>query len=415
MRQGMPLTVIVILAHCFGLAAAQDGCLPQNCEAPGCANWLTSDELALQSLRQQPLWGDLKYSVGGELRYRYMDEINRLRPLGELRRDTYQLWRFTPFVEVGNDWIKGYVEAIDAPIFNEDLPKLPIDENRTDLVQYYLDVKLLEFDGDPLRFRYGRQTLLYGAQHLISPLGWSNTYRTFEGGKAYYTSSDWNVDAFSVRPSNGAASAQVFRPTSFDIANQDILFSGVYATYKKAPNGVLDLYWLWLNVDEQVLTDIDGNRHTIGARYAGSKPVKDGDKVLATWNWDLESAFQFGEDDFRSGGRDLNVSAGFVSTIGGVTLNDIPWSPSIKGVFWWGSGDRNPNDGQIHTVTTLYPLGHAYWGLIDNFNGANLLDYSIQLAAKPTKKLTLGCDWHWFDKASARTSFTMSVERPWAT
>jgi hypothetical protein len=84
-----------------------------------------------------------------------------------------------------------------------------------------------------------------------------------------------------------------------------------------------------------------------------------------------------------------------------MTANRVPWSPTIKGLFWWGSGDNNPADGHINTVTTLFPLGHAWWGLIDNFNGANLLDYSLQLSVQPTEKLNLATHWHWFDKANA--------------
>jgi hypothetical protein len=47
-------------------------------------------------------------------------------------------------------------------------------------------------------------------------------------------------------------------------------------------------------------------------------------------------------------------------------------------VLKYGSGDDDPTDGDNNTVSTLYPLGHAYWGIIDNLNGQNLLDYSLQ-------------------------------------
>src|SRR5690606_13763601 len=40
------------------------------------------------------------------------------------------------------------------------------------------------------------------------------------------------------------------------------------------------------------------------------------------------------------------------------------------------------------------------WGLLDNFNGANLLQYGVQGTIKPHKKLTLLTAWHWFDKAN---------------
>ena len=409
-------TVVELVGHVLPTSGpfCDDSCLPpvtdrcdstSSCDSCGthglCGKdgWLSSDEPLLKDYRNQTLFGDVKYSVGGELRYRYMDEHNRLRPQGAARRDTYQLWRFTPFMEVGNDWIKGYVQGIDASAFDEDLPILPIDENRWDLLQYYVDARLIELDGGDVRGQLGRIFLNYGDQHLISPLGWANTYRNFEGAKLYYSGDDWSIDGFVVRPNNGAAAPSVFRPQSFDQPDQSVVFSGIYATYKKAPNGTVDLFWLWNKEDQPFLNRQDGNRHTLGARYAGTKPVKNCETTVRTYMWDLQGAWQFGTDDFGAG-LDQDVNAGFLSAISGVTFNEVRWSPSIKGVFWWGSGDDDPNDNNINTVNTLYPLGHAYWGLIDNFNGANLLDYSIQASVKPADKVTLAAHMHWFEKAN---------------
>jgi len=362
---------------------------------------LFGDKPALHSLRNRPVgWGGLTFSAGGQLRHRHMDERFRLRPQGAVRRDIYELWRFTPYLQVGNDWITGYVQAIDASIFNEDIPKVAIDENRADLLQYYLDINVWDFDGRPVHLRYGRQVLKYGNQRLVSPLPWGNTFRNFEGFRMYYADETWSLDGFAVQPVNGAA-GNTFRPRSFDTPDQSAWFSGVYATYKQAPFGTLDLYWLWLAEEQPKLNRQDGRRHTIGARYAGKRPGFSKDPRFShTWFWDAEGAWQFGEDDFQNGGEDLTVNAGFVTAIAGVTMDRLPWQPTLKGVFWWGSGDDDPADGDINTVTTLFPLGHAHWGLIDNFNGANLLDYSAQFFVKPTKKLTYLAAWHWFDKAS---------------
>jgi len=380
------------------------GC-DQTAPAAACGDeecFLYSDTPLLSFMRDRPL-GDSgwKYSVGGELRHRYMDEHNRLRPRGTETRHRYNLWRFAPYLEMSNGWLTGRVQGIDASIFGEDIPALPIDENRWELLQYYLDVKFLEEENGAAHLRYGRQFLLYGDQHLVSPLAWSNTYRNFQGGRLYWEGENWNIDGFVVNPVNGAASPQAFRPNNFDQPDESVIFSGVYATYKNAPNGVMDLFWLWNEEDEPVTDRQDGSRHTIGLRYAGDYAVKEHGDVVRTWDWNLLGGWQFGDDSFIEGGFDQDVNAGFISTIGGVTFNDVAWSPKLTGLFWWGSGDSNRADGDINTVFTYYPLGHAYWGLIDNFNGANLLDYSLQGSVKPAKQLTLAAHWHWFDKASA--------------
>jgi hypothetical protein len=360
---------------------------------------LFGDEPLLGFLKNKPIGCDWTVSVGGELRYRYMDESDRLRPGGP-GQTTYDLWRFTPSIELKQgDAFTAFVQAIDASIFNEEKPVTGIDENRSDLLQFYADFKIAEGEEGTLRGRVGRQFLQYGSQHLVSPLGWSNTFRNFEGAKLYYTSADWNIDAFITRPVNEAA-GNVSRRTSADHPDQSRFFSGVYTTWKGTENQTLDLYWLWSDENSDDAAIIDGDRHTIGARWEGKQAVKECDRVVGTWNWELEGAYQFGEESFR-GGIDQDIQAGFVSSVLGYTWNDIAWTPSLKGVFWYGSGDDNPTDGKNNTVSTLFPLGHAHWGIIDNFNGSNLLDYSFQGSVKPTSKLSIVSALHWFEKADA--------------
>ncbi|MDA1016600.1 MAG: alginate export family protein, partial [Planctomycetota bacterium] len=196
------------------------------------------------------------------------------------------------------------------------------------------------------------------------------------------------------------AAGNIFRPEQADHPDQSRWFSGVYSTYKGVQNQTIDFYWLWLKEDEDHVAQIDGNRHTIGARWEGKQPVKECCEVVGTWLWELEGAYQFGDETFR-GGVNADIQAGFVSGVMGYTFNNVPWTPTIKSVVWYGSGDDNPGDGTNNTVNTLFPLGHAYWGIADNLNGQNLLDYSIQTALKPAKKLSLAGQLHWFFKAEA--------------
>lgn len=376
------------------------GCGCNSCKEGHWTDYLCGDKLLLGGLRGNELFcSGWTYSAGGALRYRYLHEQNRLRPPGP-GLSSYDQWRFTPFLDLNyGDRFTARVEAIDAETFNEDLATLPIDENEWDLLQAYVDVKVADLDGGPLRFRYGRQTLLYGGQHLVSPLAWANTFRNFEGFKAYYQGEDWNVDAFAVQPVNGAARGAIFNVQQFDTPDQSVWFSGIYSTYKKFGNSSLDLYWLWYNQRERRGNRQDGNRHTIGARINGKRAVKVCDEAHRTWAWDLEAAYQFGEDNFLNSAIEENVGAGFIALDLNHTWNKVPWSPNVKGLLYYGSGDPDPTDGQNNTVFTQFPLGHAYWGLIDQFSGQNLVDYSLQASVKPMKKLTLLGAYHYFDKA----------------
>jgi Alginate export len=358
---------------------------------------IVGDELLLQKFRDQEAHG-LKYSIGGDLRYRFMDERNRLRPGGPGKSD-YNLWRFTPYISVGNEYVKAHVQAIDASIFGIDPPYTPlsIDRNRSDLLQAYVDVTLLDLENGSLTYRYGRQFLNYGSQRLLSPLAWANTYRNFEGHKLMAVNGDWSVDAFAVQNLNGA-SGSINRPYSFDQADQSRWLLGAYATYTGVPNNSLDLYYLFFDETQSSATAIDGTRHTIGMRVAGKKPVKECDKVVGTWNWDLEGAYQFGEDNFGSPVY-RDVQAGMAGAVGGYTFNSLPWSPGVGGIFYWASGDDAGTTGDVNTFYSMYPLGHAWWGQIDNFGGMNLLDYGVQGTLNPHKKFKFVGQWHWFDLA----------------
>lgn len=388
-----------------------DGCGESGCGEVGACNYkvldlktlfdsVAGDELLLHDWKNQKV-GDFTYSVGGELRYRHMNERNRLRPGGP-GQSSYELWRFTPFLQANyNNFIGGYVQAIDSSMFGLDAPYTPtsIDVNRTDLLQLYAELNLGEVGEGEVKYRYGRQLLQYGNQRLLSPLGWANTYRNFEGHKLMYTSGDWDVDAFLMQSVNGASGAP-FRPYSYDQADQSRQIGGVYSTWKGWENSTVDFYYLYLDEKDASASLMDGTRHTIGSRVAGKQPVKNGDTLIGTWNWDLEGAFQFGEDNFGSPAY-RTVQAGMLSALGGYTFEDVTWKPGFGGIFYWGSGDKNPTTGKITTFDTLYPLGHAYWGQIDNLSGQNLLDYGVQASVKPHEKLSVVTQWHYFEQAQA--------------
>lgn len=426
------LTYFVIAISCFvGIEnlQANDAVKPsddvkpcgEGCGAPLCsgnsclsADWLKGESSLFDEFNRKNDNG-WSYSVGAQLRHRYMDESNRLRPGGPAD-SSYNLWRFTPHLRVKyNDIFEGYAEAIDASAFGYDAPLFPlgIDQNRADLLQAYVDLKIADVEGGgSVKYRYGRQLLKYGSQHLLSPLAWSNTFRNFEGHKVMYSGSEWDIDGFHMNSVNPAAGG-TFRPTSFDHADQSRTISGVYSTYKGIKDHTLDMYWLWFQEDQRAVNRMGGDRHTIGARLAGGQAIKECDKVVGTWKWDLEGAWQFGKDDFLTG-VNQDVSAGFLSLLAGYTFNDVTWSPTVNGIFYWGSGDSNPADGEINTFYSLYPLGHAYWGIIDNFSGQNLLDFGISTSVKPTEKLTVLAAWHAFRAAETADNLYNIAGAPFA-
>lgn len=385
-----------------------------------------------EELKNMPLFGDdcgpsgITLSYGGEIRHRYMDEDNRLRPLGPGQapgRSTYDLYRWRQYVDLkwGQDF-RVYVEGIDASIFNNDLVVTGIDKNRWDLQNAFFDLKIAERDDKPVYFRAGRQELLYGTpsgvspgQQVISPLDWANTRRNFEGFKLFSKGDTWDVDLFAVRPVNTAnptgpgGGRPAAGPTAavntwdnrFDHADSTRWYSGVYSVYRGMKDNTFEPYYVWLQTDSanHVASWADGNRHTLGLRWTMTKPVKDEcDQPWLVFATDTEGAYQFGEDN----GAD--VQAGFFTTKIGTTFSQVKWTPQLTFIYYWGSGDSNPTDGKNSTYDILVPLNHAYWGIIDNVAGQNLNDIALQGTIKPHAKLTGVAAMHWFtlDQAADR-------------
>lgn len=390
-------------AGCGDGCADLEGCGESSC-GESCTldphelfNKFAGDDSIFAELKGQKL-GGMTYSVGGELRHRFMNEDNRLRPPGG--NAEYSLWRLTTFLDLKvNDRVGAFVEGIDASAWQEgDAPysRVGIDVNRLDFLRYYGELTLLKEKDYSLKYRYGRQFLKYGAQRLLSPLGWSNTYRNFEGHKLLYSGSNWNIDGFHMKSVNAAAGGSGFNTNKLDSPDNDRTISGIYSTYKGLESSTLDLYWLHFDEENASVARHDGNRHTLGMRLAGSQAIKECDKLVGTWAWDLEGAYQFGNDNF--GGVNKDVSAGMAAATLGYTFNEAKWTPSLKAFYYWSSGG-DPNGGTNNTFYTMYPLGHAYWGLIDNFSGQNMHDVGLTASMKPHKKLSLALSYHHFEKA----------------
>ncbi len=154
----------------------------------------------------------------------------------------------------------------------------------------------------------------------------------------------------------------------------------------------LEPYYIVLDTDhgKDAAPLANGDRHTLRLRWLVTKPIMDG----LVFNGDTEGGYQFGQDGGDS------VQAGFFTTKLGITMAKVPWSPTLGVVYYYGSGDSNPADGTNSTFSQLFPLGHAYWGIIDNLSGQNLNQIGLQGTVKPTDKLTFVSAMHWFDVAN---------------
>ncbi len=311
---------------------------------------------------------DITWDFSGQYRMRYHREQNH-RGLGLTGRDdSFLLHRTRLYGDVkAYGGLRGYVEYLDAVSEHETFAPRPIEENRSDLLNAFGDMLLVDNGCGELWARVGRQELLYGAQRLASPLDWANTRRTFEGAKVFWRGEEWDADAFWTMPVAPDAK-------NFDQAIDSQEFLGTWLTWKEAPDGPLDLYFLRY-AEYDGATDFDFN--TFGARWNGS---------YHCWQWDLQGAYQFGE----FGAADVN--AGMFTAGIGRSWKNTPWQWELWTYYDWASGDDVQGAGFHH----LFPLAHKYLGLMDLFGRRNITDWNFVAKAKPTKKLQFLAWYHIF-------------------
>ncbi|MCC9600673.1 alginate export family protein [Stieleria sp. JC731] len=333
-----------------------------------------------------------KLDVGGEARVRFHHENNH-RGLGLTGNDdNFFLTRYRMFANLRvNEYFRVYGEYLYADSGGETFNNRPIEENRGEIQNLFLDTKLT----DDLSVRVGRQELLFGDQRLISPLDWANTRRTFQGVRGTYKGCDWTVDGFFVNPVNRNAANE----SKIDDANEDVDFYGVYLSNPNTRFGAVDYYYLGLS--NQAL---NFDYHTIGSRWTG--------KVGKDWLYSYEGGTQFGSNSPGYGDH----SAAFFTGGLGRQLNLCtacgPWKPTVWAWYDYASGgDDVPAARGDDSFDHLFPLAHKYLGFMDLFGRRNIHDLNFQFITPvlgDKVKLLLWYHNFWLDELTTPYNVTMA-------
>jgi hypothetical protein len=342
------------------------------------------------------MWDPLKYielnedgswwaSFGGSTRLRAESWWNFAFGPNPANEDTFLLWRLLMHGDFHfGENFRVFVEGKSALSTTRNLPggTRALDVDQLDLEQLFFDVKVPFDDDVSLTIRPGRQQFLFGRQRLVSPLGWSNTLRRWQGVDVIFEVGDWDIDAFWSR----------FVPVkkyAFNTAAYENQFYGVYATGPLQVGGVgMDAYFLGLeNENPRTFNGTTGpdRRYTIGGRLFG-------DIADTNFDYDFEGAYQFGS----VGPGD--VSAFMIGSQFGYQVPEWWSSPRFFFGFDFGSGDRSPG-GDVQTFNQLYPLGHGYLGFIDIVGRQNIFDFNLGVNAKPHDKLAVILAGHFFWRA----------------
>jgi hypothetical protein len=248
----------------------------------------------------------------------------------------------------------------------------PPDEDRFDINQAFIDVRIGSREKNHVTFRLGRQELDYGDGSLVSYREGPNVRRGYDGPKVMVRVAQWQVDSFVFRPVETD-------PGFFDDGWEDAeTFWGVYAmTQRSVPRirGRPQMYYLGLKregVRYDQGTDRE-TRHTLGARVE----YENGSREY----W-LEGTFQFGS--FGAG----TIRAWKHVQVYTHRLDRVRLQPRLGMNFAISSGDRDPRDPDLQTFHPLFPRG-LYYGYSDGSGSLNAIVLHPSTVLQLAKSLSL--------------------------
>jgi len=281
---------------------------------------------------------------------------------------------------------KFHVEFLDTrPLYNYGLTVSNRMEDRNDLLQLYGSIGTDNFLGTslPTELQVGKFTQAFGKSRLIARSNYSNVPFSFVG--AHWTlgaRKDWEVRAFVMRPVQN-------HQTSPDTVLSHTLFSGMSYLDQRISWLHTELYTYYISQNDQAQGSTGVNQdqstqgqladlYTLGFRLF--KP-----EAKATFDYEIESAYQFGQSALKPGSPVLCTFAYFQHAEVGYTFAS-PWTPSIRFKYDYASGDSDPNDnnnGRFNPLFGTQNFPFTYTGIWSLFKRANISSPGYVVSVEP--------------------------------
>lgn len=320
-------------------------------------------------------------SLGGELRHRYEYTRNpdfSSDPRTQDRGAFLQRYILHADLRISPDF-RLFGQFLNAFANGRAEGPSPVDQNRFDLQQAFIDIAFEPAPGARVTLRPGRQEVRLGSARLVDVREGPNVRRTFDGMRVTLKLPDWQVDALALRP---VAQEQ----DAFDDAtSRRQALWGLYGVGKPAwlPAGSIDLYYLGFR-DKAGRYDKGAapeTRHSIGTRLWGE---------YGSWDWNNEFVYQFG--DFGSG----RISAWTAAFDIGHSWKEAWLSPRLGLAAAIASGDGNPMGAGLRTFNPLFPRGN-YFSELALLGPRNFFNVNPSLTLAPHRDVTLtgGVNFFW--------------------
>ncbi|MAB97775.1 MAG: hypothetical protein CMK71_06865 [Pseudomonadaceae bacterium] len=329
----------------------------------------------LGALRYIPLSADPQdyFSLGGELRYQYLDYEHSL--LGTRGADKgnsmlQQRIRLSGDLHLGSAF-RLFVELGDNREFGADVPTR-YNNDRTDVQQMFVDLSAQVNQLGTAVLRAGRFVMPLGSGRLMGLREGANVRYTYDGVKAsLLLKPGTRIDAFAVHPTD-------IDPDEFDNQpDRTKEHSGIYATNIASPleGAKLDLYLYSSGRDLAVYNNAVGKerRNSFGSRLYGG---------IDAWDYDLEAVWQSGSTAGQK------IRAWGLMSDAGYRFTDLPLTPRLGVRANAFSGDKDSSDSTLNTFAPISAAPALLFTDANWFAAMNLINVGPQLTLDWTPKLT---------------------------
>ena len=218
------------------------------------------------------------------------------------------------------------------------------------------------------------------AQRLIGNFGFSAAQRSFDGADAHYAHNSWELTGMAARSDQGVYNMNVNPELNTDL--QYLAYS------RKLANEHLIFRTFALGYHDGRPNVVKTDNRPLAVRTADHRNIR-----LGTYGADVFTTIPAGKGSFDLLGWGvlqngqwgaLDHHAGAAAGEAGYKFAGVATQPWIRGGFFRGTGDNNPNDGKHNTF----------------FNLMNSSDQFVQVMDAPTKKVNLRSDLHFLQLTS---------------
>jgi hypothetical protein len=232
------------------------------------------------------------------------------------------------------------------------------------------------------------------AHRLVGNFGFTHVGRSFDGLQYTRATPGTNITLVAARATQG-----VFQVNGWGELDTDILYGSVTRPVGKKSRGEWRLFALsyhdgrpLLKTDNRPAAARAVDHHNIRITSLGGdylQTFKAGTAVVDTLVWAVGQFGHWGVLDHR---------AGAIALEGGIQP-DCKLKPWIRGGYFFGSGDKNPSDGNHGTFFQVLPTPRIY-ARFPFYNLMNNQDTFGEFIIRPTKKWTLRSDAHFLRLSS---------------